>query len=333
MPSAASLPTTAEPPRLALGCAQLGNLLEAIDDRQARSVLEAAWSAGVRAFDTAPHYGLGLSERRLGDFLRSLAPAELQQVEVSTKVGRLLERDPGYSRGAMDTEGFAVPAKLRRVWDVSRDGIRRCLDESLTRLGLDRVATVYLHDPDRYPSSGASVARGLDVLAHLRTERLVTRVGVGSMSTAALEHAVRHPVTDVLMVAGRYTLLDRSAERSLLPRCQERGVEVSAAAVFGSGVLATPTPGGTYEYVPASAETLAYASRLARICEQHGTDLPTAALHFGAQHPAVSQVVVGARTPVQVEENHRRWRTPPGATLWSDLATAWQRREGGPHAD
>jgi len=194
---------------LGQGCADVGNLYATMTDEQAHAVLEAAWDCGVRYFDTAPHYGLGLSERRLGAFLATRLRAEYV---VSTKVGRLLQPSPDTAHLQDDAHQFAVPAALRRVWDASADGIRRGLEESLERLGLDRVDVLYLHDPEEHGLE-ASLASAVPALADLREQGVVTAVGVGSKSVPSLLAGVRTGALDLVMVAGRYTLAEQPAAR------------------------------------------------------------------------------------------------------------------------
>lgn len=302
-----------------LGCADLGNLYAPLTDADARAVLDAAWDAGVRLFDTAPHYGLGLSERRLGGFL---AGRPRGSYTLSTKVGRLLRPVTG-AGGATDlAHGFAVPATHERVWDASAAGVRRSLDESLERLGLDRVDVLYLHDPDEAPGgTAAALASALPALAALRDAGTVGAVGVGSTSTAALLAAARTGIPDQLMVAGRYTLLEQPAAAELLPECTDRGIGVVAAGVFNSGLLATdaPHPGAHYEYAAPPPAVLARTAALRAVCARHGVALPVAAARFPLRHPAVRSVVLGARTPAQVRENVARLRVPVPAALWEDL--------------
>ena len=219
--------------QISLGCAQLGNLYRPIDEREARATVDAAWSEGIRYFDTAPHYGLGLSERRLG---RALAAHERGDYVLSTKVGRLLMPTP--AQGRMDDGGFAVPASFRRVWDFSRDGVLRSLEESLARLSVDRVDIVYLHDPDDHRDDAFLSA--YPALEELRSQGVVTAIGAGMNQTPMLADFARNTDVDVVMLAGRYTLLDQSALDDLLPTCADRGVAVVAAGVFNSGLLARP---------------------------------------------------------------------------------------------
>lgn len=300
---------------LTLGTADLGNLGEAMTDAQARDVLEAAWDGGVRSFDTAPHYGLGLAERRLGAFLSGVPHVP---VRVSTKVGRLLRPNPGGP--ARDPDLFDVPGTLTRVWDFSPAGVRTSLAESLERMGLDRVHTLYLHDLEKAPEPQSALPSGLAGLAVLRAEQLVDKIGVGSMDEETLFAAAAHDGTDELMVAGRHTLVDRTASARLLPLCRERGVSVAATAVFNSGLLATAQPSGTYDYARAPVEVIDHAQRIADVCRAHGTDLPTAALHYAALDPSVTSVVFGARTPDQVHENVARAQSTVDPALWDALA-------------
>ena len=299
---------------LSLGCAQLGNLYRAITDEQARATVDTAWEQGIRYFDTAPHYGLGLSERRLG---AALAGRPRSAYVLSTKVGRLLEPlDPA---GEHDDEGFDVPATHRRVWDFSRDGVLRSLEESLQRLGLDTVDIVYLHDPDDHRREVLETA--YPALEELRAQGVVSAIGAGMNQSAMLADFARHTDMDVLMLAGRYTLLDSSALDDLLPVCERRGIGVVAAGVFNSGLLARrqPADGARYDYVDAPETLLLRARRMAEICERHGTSLPAAALAFPLAHPAVLSVCVGARSPEQIEGNVDLYQSGVPAAVWGEL--------------
>jgi D-threo-aldose 1-dehydrogenase len=319
-----------EPPLgpLAFGGASVANKGVALSDDEAFEVLEAAWAGGIRYFDTAPHYGLGLSERRIGAFLRTKPREEFL---LSTKVGRLLVPDGergGDDAGRLDGEGFLVPATARRVWDFSADGVRRSLDESLERLGLDRVDIAYLHDPER-SDVGATRAleSGVPALAALRDEGVVSRIGIGSMVTESIVAAARTGALDLAMIAGRLTLVDQSALTAAVPACRENGVEIVAAAVFNSGVLATPEPvdSASFDYTDAPPDVLARVRRIAGVCRRHGVDVPTAALQFplragaGVGAGAVA-VVVGSDTPAQLAENLARLGTRVPDELWSELA-------------
>jgi D-threo-aldose 1-dehydrogenase len=303
------------PPSMGLGGASLGNLGAAMSDAEADDLLTVAWDAGIRHFDTAPHYGLGLSERRLGRFL-STKPRD--QFVVSTKVGRLLRPAVGW-QGEQDTEGFAVPGDLRREWDFTPEGIRTSLAESCDRLGLDAVDIVYLHDPERWDLA-AGVASGLPTLVALRETGVVRAIGVGSMDPEALLAVARTGEADLLMVAGRYTLLDQSVVPEVVDMCRETGTRIVAAAVFNSGLLADTSSAATYDYGDVPAEKLETARRIAEVCAAHGVALPTAALHFPLRDRTVTSVIFGAAQSSQVRQNVDRLaqRVPPG--LWTDLA-------------
>jgi D-threo-aldose 1-dehydrogenase len=294
-------------------------------DADALDTVDAAWELGVRYFDTAPHYGLGLSERRLGIALQTRPRSDFT---VSTKVGRLLE--PVADVEGLDEDGYAVPATHRRVWDFSRDGIRRSLTESLHRLGLDRVDVVYLHDPDDYIED--VLDRGFPALAELRSEGGIGAIGAGMNDAAALARLVRETDMDVVMLAGRYTLLEQDSLDDLLPLCVGRGVGVVAAGVFNSGLLANRQPPDTakYNYQAAPRELLERARSISAICERHGTTLPAAAIAFPLAHPAVVSVCVGARSPVQIELNAARYAEDVPAELWAELKAEGLLREDAP---
>jgi D-threo-aldose 1-dehydrogenase len=304
--------------------ASIGNLYRPTSDDDARAAIDAAWRCGVRYFDTAPHYGLGLSERRLGAALRARPRDEYV---VSTKVGRLLVPDGGE---AFDTEGFAVRSRLRRRWDFSRDGVLRSLEGSLERLGLDRVDVLFLHDPDDHWEQ--AVGEAYPALAELRDHGVVRAIGAGMNQSPMLADFVRATDMDLLMLAGRYTLLEQGALDDLLPLCVERGVDVVAVGVFNSGLLARPRPeaGARYDYAEASRELVERARRIAAVCERHGVTLPAAALQFPFAHPAVVSVGVGCRTAAQVERNAGLFEAPIPGSLWSELADSGLLRADAP---
>ncbi|MDT7789677.1 MAG: D-threo-aldose 1-dehydrogenase [Pseudonocardiales bacterium] len=300
--------------RLGLGTSPLGNLFTAVTDDEARSVVDAAWDEDVRVFDTAPHYGLGLAERRLGAALKDRPRDEFV---LSTKVGRLLVPDPD-GAGRLD-DGFAVPATLRRVWDFSADGVRRSLESSLDRLGLDRVDVVYLHDPDDHWDQ--AVGEAMPALAELREQGVIGAIGAGMNQWEMLARFVRESDVDSVLLAGRYTLLEQPALAEFLPLCAERGVDVLAAGLFNSGLLARQDvpDDATYDYLTAPAKVIGRARRIAAVCARHGTSLPAAALWFPFGHPTVTGVVVGARAEAEVRANAAALSAPPPPDLWAEL--------------
>ncbi len=311
-------------PALGYGAAALGNLYQAIGDDEARALVDAAWEVGIRHFDVAPHYGLGLAESRLGE---ALATRPRSEYLLSTKVGRLLEPSPETAHQRDDS--FVVPANLRRVWDTSEAGLRRSLAASRERMGIEGVDIAYLHDPEENVPAGGSLegvlAEALPTLARLREEGVVSAVGVGSKSTKALLAAVRTGLMDVIMVAGRYTLLEQPAAAELLPACLDHGVRVVAVGVYNSGALSqdVPRPDLPYEYGPMPPAVLDRISRLADVCHRHGTTLPTAALQFPLRHPAVAGIVIGAQSADQIVQNADRYAAAVPEALWAELAEAF----------
>ncbi|MFI2735530.1 aldo/keto reductase [Streptomyces sp. NPDC018711] len=298
---------------LAFGAAGIGNLFTAVSDAEAEQAVHAAWEAGVRYFDTAPHYGLGLSERRLGAALRSRPRNEYV---VSTKVGRVLEPTPG-APGDDLANGFAVPATHRRRWDFSARGVRRSIEESLERLGLDRIDIVYLHDPDDH--AGSALDQAYPELARMRQEGTVGAIGVGMNQAELLARFVRETDIDAVLLAGRYTLLDQSGLTELLPLAAERGVGVVVGGAFNSGLLADPKPGATFDYTTAPVELLDRALRLKSVCERHGVPLRAAALRFPFGHPAVASVLVGTRSAAEARDAAAMLAHPVPDALWAEL--------------
>jgi D-threo-aldose 1-dehydrogenase len=304
---------------MSFGGAAIGNLFTPVSDDDARAAIDAAWDGGIRTFDTAPHYGLGLSERRLGDALRHRPRAEYV---ISTKVGRLLE--PALSRsGGRDTAGFAVPASSVRRFDFSADGVRRSLEASLTRLGVDRVDIALIHDPDDHGEQ--ALREAYPALERLRAEGIVGAIGVGMNQTEMLTMYVTETNVDVVLVAGRYTLLDRSAADALLPAALRRGVSVIAGGVFNSGVLAAPVPGATYDYQAAPDELIGRARLLEEACAGFGVPLRAAAARFPLTHPAVTSVLIGARTAAEISDAIRLRALDIPAALWDSLATGTEK--------
>ncbi|MBA8817161.1 D-threo-aldose 1-dehydrogenase [Microbacterium halimionae] len=299
---------------LGIGAAQFGNLYTETTDSESDDAVEAAWDAGVRCFDTAPHYGLGLSERRLGSALGGLPRDEFV---VSTKVGRLLVPNPG-GESEQDTD-FVVPASTRRVWDFTRDGIRRSLDASLERLRLDRVDVLYLHDPDDYERE--ALEQALPAMVELRDEGIVRAVGVGMNQSAMPARFIQEIDLDVVMLAGRYTLLEQTALGDLLPAAALRGVSIVAAGVYNSGLLSTdPIPDDAhYNYQKVPQRILQRARQIAAVCAQFDVTISEAAVAFPLQHPSVVNVTIGARTSEHVAAAVARNAAAVPAELWSAL--------------
>ncbi|MFJ1646775.1 aldo/keto reductase [Streptomyces sp. NPDC088258] len=305
--------------RLSFGGAAIGNLYAPVAPERAAAAVDAAWEAGIRYFDTAPHYGLGLSERRLGEALRDRPRAEFT---LSTKAGRLLE--PALPATAGDASpgdgldhGFAVPATHRRVWDFSADGVRRSVEESLERLGLDRIDLVYLHDPDDHAE--AAFRQAYPALERLRAEGVVGAIGAGMNQTAMLTRFLRDTDADAVLCAGRFTLLDQSALTELLPEATARGRSVVVGGVFNSGLLADPRPGATYDYTAAPPALLDRALRIDAVTRRYGIPLRAAALRYPLRHPAVASVLVGARSAAEVRDAVALAdRTVPD-DLWAEL--------------
>ncbi|MFJ4923304.1 aldo/keto reductase [Streptomyces sp. NPDC088725] len=297
---------------LSFGAAGIGNLYTPVTTEQAAAAIDAAWDASIRYFDTAPHYGLGLSERRLGEALRA---RDRDSYTLSTKVGRLLEPLPDTGE-ALD-DGFAVPATHRRVWDFSADGIRRSIGESLERLGLDRIDVAYLHDPDDHENEAFEQA--YPALERLRAEGVVGAIGAGMNQTKMLTRFLRDTDVDTVLCAGRFTLLDQSALTELLPEASARGKSVVVGGVFNSGLLADPRPGATYDYAAAPASLLDRALRMDAVTRRHGLPVRAAALHYPLRHPAVASVLVGTRSADEVRDTAELMARPVPDDLWSEL--------------
>ena len=286
--------------RLGLGTSPLAGLYAEVSRQAATDTVDAAWSLGVRIFDTAPLYGSGLAEERLG---RALAGRPREEYTVSTKVGRVLQ--PGAANPA-----FRGAPPLEAVFDFSPKGIRRSLAGSLKRLQLDAVDVVLLHDPEDHMEEARRAVETVRELA--------PRVGVGTTVVQTAVTFVERGDADVVVLAGRYTLLDHSAADELLPLCAERGIELLAAGVFNSGVLAG---GATFDYEAAAPPVLERRRRLEEACARHAVPLAAAAIQFPLRHPAVTSILVGARTPEEVAEDVRLLDHPVPDELWSELAS------------
>jgi D-threo-aldose 1-dehydrogenase len=298
---------------LGLGGAPLGNLYEPVSEEEARATVDAAWDAGVRFYDTAPLYGHGLSERRLGEALRG-RPRD--QYRVSTKVGRVLVD------GVDPDSVFVDVPPVRPVFDFSHDGVLRSFEASLERLGLDRVDVLLVHDPDDHEAD--ALAGAFPALRRLRDEGVVGAIGAGMNQTAMLARFVDEAAVDCVLVAGRWTLLDRRAGDELLPLCAERGVDVIAGGVFNSGLLARPADGATYDYATASADLVAAARRIDAVCREHGVPIRAAAMAFAARHPSVTTVLTGARAADEIRSNAADFARPVPDELWPAIDRALQ---------
>lgn len=293
------------------GCASIGGLYRPVSQEVAHATLQAAWDLGTRHFDTAPHYGAGQSEEFLGAFLRDKSRSAYT---VSTKIGRLLYYDPGAEDG---TDGFFGVPKRSRTRDYSRDGVLRSLEASLHRLGIDRIDTLLVHDPEHHMD--AALQEAAPALADLRDEGVISSYGVGTNFVDVAERFLRDTSADILMVAGRYSLLDRRAEKTLLSLCVERHVAVQVAGVLNSGMLADPRPGAPFNYVPAPGWLIAVAQQMADACARHDVNLRAAALQFPTRHPAVEAIVTGTARGSSVEDTHEQLRTVIPDELWSEL--------------
>jgi len=303
-------------PRIGLGTASLGNFLEPMTDAEAIAVIRRALEAGIRYIDTAPLYGHGLAEQRVGHAIVGLSRSELV---VSTKVGRLLRegapRDE--SQYHLGEPFYRDVPSAGPVWDFSENGIRTSVAESELRVGVDRFDILHLHDPDEHFTEASTT--GYKALDAIRREGSVTAIGAGMNRTPVQAELVRHCDLDVVLVAGRYTLLDQSAMDDLLPACVERGVSVVIGGVFNSGVLVEPSAGARFDYVPASAEVLERARLLQQVCRRHGVSLAAAALQFPLAHPRVCSVLLGPRSIAELETSLGLLEVDIPPTLWRDL--------------
>ena len=296
---------------LGLGTAPLGGLYSPVSDEEAHRVIDAAWRHGIRFFDTAPLYGHGAAERRLGAVLAG-RPRDSYVLE--TKVGRLLRRP---SEPAPEDAYYKDTPPERPVFDFSHDGVMRSFEESLQRLGLDRIDILHLHDPDAHETEAmAGAYRALD---RLRAEGLIRAVGAGMNQWPMLARFAEAGSFDAFLLAGRYTLLDQSALPTLLPVCERRGVRLIAAGVYNSGLLADPRPGAKFNYDDAPPAMIERAQRLAVVCAAHGVPLKAAAMQFPAGHPVVASVLTGARSVAELDENVAMTKVPVPAALWDDL--------------
>ncbi len=309
---------------LGFGTAPLGNLYRAISDDDAHAILEAAWDAGVRYFDTAPLYGLGLSETRLNRFLRD-KPRD--DYVLSTKIGRLFQATTPDKRDGIG-KWFDVPSR-NEVYDYTYDGVMRSLEFSLERLGVDRIDVLYAHDLDVFNhGSWAQLESymttlmdgGYVALRDLRDEGVITAFGAGVNEWQPCQWMAERGDFDLFLLAGRYTLLEQEALDSMLPLCEERGIGIVIGGPYNSGILATgPKPGAYYNYDPAPPDILDRVGRIQSICQAHGVKLLDAAFQFPLLHPAVVSVIPGGQGTEEMASNIAAARATIPDALWAEL--------------
>ena len=296
--------------RFALGAAPLAGLFRAVDEDDALQVIDHAWESGTRFFDTAPLYGHGLGEMRMGRVLRNQPRDEFV---LASKVGRLLRADAPPEPG----QSYRGTPAVNPVFDFTYDGVMRSVEESLERLGLERIDVLHIHDPDdHYEEALKGAYRALD---RLRADGVIRAVGAGMNQAEMLTRFARDGNFDCFLLAGRYTLLDQVALKELLPICLERGIAIIAGGVYNSGILADPKAGAHYDYTAAPTSLIERAQRIRTVCERHGVPLKAAAVQFPMGHPAVTCVVVGCRSKSQLEESLRMFETDIPSALWEDL--------------
>ena len=332
-------PLTIDDAPFGLGGAPLGNLFSAVDDAAAAALVGHALARGIRYFDTAPHYGHGLSERRMGAVL---ADAPREAFLLSTKVGRLLRHDDGAPR---DQHGYVDVLPYTQHWDYSYDGTLRSIEESLARLGLARIDYVYIHDVARDTHGDAQPQRfreamegAVPALARLKADGAIMGYGLGVNRWEVCVDALAHADLDVILLAGRYTLLDQSALPELLPRCAARGTRVVIGGPFNSGILATgarPADGRPvyFDYEPALPAIVARAAAIEDLCRSHRVPLRAAALRFPRAHPAVACVLAGARSVAELDENLAMMAHPIPSDFWRDLRASGLIAAGSPLPD
>ena len=296
--------------KFGLGTAPLAGLFEAVEESKGIGVIERAWDAGIRFFDTAPLYGHGLAETRLGKVLKQKPRNEFT---LASKVGRLLRADVPPEPG----QSFRGTPPVNPMFDFSYDGAMRSVEESLERLGLERIDILHIHDPDdHYEEALNGAYRALD---RLRSDGVIGAVSAGMNQAEMLTRFAREANFDCFLLAGRYTLLDQVALEELLPECVQRGITIIAGGVYNSGILADPKPGAHYNYQTAPADLLERARRIRDVCDRHGVPLKAAAVQFPLGHPAVSCVVVGCRSAAQLDESIEMFEFEIPPALWHDL--------------
>ncbi len=323
---------------LAFGAASIGNLYRAVPDDQARDVVVKAWDAGIRYFDTAPHYGFGLSEKRLGAALAEL-DSEGTAI-VSTKIGRRLDPRPDADLSAV-RQAFVTPEPYESVFDYSYDAVMRSHEDSLKRLQRDRIDILYAHDigsfahGDDHPRLFAEfLSGGYRAMRELRDSGAVSAIGLGVNETAVCIEMLGAGDIDIIMLAGRYTLLEQDPLDDLLPLCAQRGVQLVIAGPYNSGILAKGVRHGgaipNFNYEPASPAIVEQVGAIEDICTAHGVPLAAAALQFPLAHPQVESVVPGMGSPRQMDDALALMRRAIPVTLWADLKGAGLIRRDAP---
>lgn len=298
---------------LGLGTAPLGGLFTSVAEDDARHVVHRALGTGITYLDTAPQYGHGTAERRVGEALQGI---DRSSYVLSTKVGRLVIDRTGSDVRAY-RGSFADAPDADVVFDFSRDGVLRSFEESLTRMELDQVDVVYLHDPDDFEDE--AIGSAYRALEELRSQGVVRAIGTGMNQSRVLTRFVTETDVDVVLLAGRYSLLDQSGAVDLLPAAAERGVSVVIGGVYNSGILANPQPSATYDYAAASPQLVERAQAMAAVCDRHGVPLTAAAIQFPFGHPAVACVLTGSRSAAELDANRAALEHPVPAALWAEL--------------
>jgi D-threo-aldose 1-dehydrogenase len=298
--------------RLGLGGAPLGGLFSSVAEDDAAATVETAYRAGLRFYDTAPFYGHGRSEARLGRYLR---PHPRDEYVLATKVGRVLV--PAES-SAIEDHRYRDVLPFNPVFDFSREGVLRSFEESLNRLGLERIDVLHIHDPDHHDRQALTEA--FPALLSLKQQRLIRAIGAGMNQWEMLARFARHADFDCFLLAGRYTLLDQSALAELLPLCLERKISVILGGPYNSGILATGSGGGGhYNYEAAPPGIVARTRRIEEVARRHDVPLKAAALQFPLAHPAVAAVIPGARSAAEVAENVAMVQQPIPGEFWEEL--------------
>jgi len=314
------------------GTAPLGNFLEPISETESQAMFETAWDAGVRLYDTAPMYGHGLSELRTGHYLR-WKPRD--EYVLASKVGRVLKP------AKRETIGFAPwadAAAFTMHFDYSYDGTMRAFEDSLQRLGLERMDLCFIHDIDRFTRGDEQpevFKRAMDgcwrALEKLRDEHVVRAIGVGVNEWEVCYEALKQRDFDGFLLAGRYTLLEQEALNGFLPLCEERGAAVLVGGGFNSGILATGArPGAKYNYSPAPAAVLEKVARIEKVCAEYGVPLPAAALQFVTAHPAIPSFIAGTRSVEQLKQNLEWFSHLIPAAFWIELKRQGLLRDDAP---